>query len=177
MLVGRETNSRMWSGFGGKAEPGDATPLDTALREMDEETCGLFDPQVLSQIRTHPERFMIEHIQTTTPRGFVFHMFVIDFTPFIYMLETTEARFDALRERETDTHRQEKDRVQWVNVLTKPFDRFYRPPFMKDLRLRLIPVISRWASSPSNSCPHTIAPPSPTDSQSARGSRIVSSYP
>lgn len=158
VLIGRETQSQLWSGFAGKSEPGvDATPLDTALREFDEETCGVFGPEVLSTLRENPERYLIEHIQTCTPRGFVFHLYLFDFTHFVYALPTTEARFDALRLRETNAHRLEKDRVEWVDLLSvNQSRRRYRPPFFNDLRHRLLPVLRRFTSSFQG----TIGPPS-----------------
>lgn len=159
VLIGRETQSQLWSGFAGKSEPGvDATPLDTALREFDEETCSVFGSDVLTTIREHPERHLIEHVQTCTPRGFVFHLYLFDFTSFVYALPTIEARFDALRSRETNAHRREKDRVEWVDFVSNPqrVDRRYRPPFFKDLRHQLLPALHRFNSS----CQGTIAPPS-----------------
>ena len=158
VLMGRETQSQLWSGFAGKSEPGvDATPLDTALREFDEETCSVFGLEVLTAIREHPERYLIEHIQTYTPRGFVFHLYVFDFTSFVYALPTTEARFDALRMREYNAHRLEKDRVEWVDVLSdNRSHRRYRAPFFNDLRHLLIPALRRFTSSSQG----TIGPPS-----------------
>ena len=117
-------------------------------REFDEETCSVFGLEVLTAIREHPERYLIEHIQTYTPRGFVFHLYVFDFTSFVYALPTTEARFDALRMRESNAHRLEKDRVEWVDVLSdNRSHRRYRAPFFNDLRHRLIPALRRFTSS------------------------------
>lgn len=149
VLIGRETQSQLWSGFAGKSEPGvDVTPLDTALREFDEETCSVFGPKVLSTIREHPERYLIEHIRTCTPRGFVFHLYLFDFTTFVYALPTIEARFDALRSRESNAHRLEKDRVEWIDFMSENrFRRRYRAPFFNDLRNRLLPALRRFTSS------------------------------
>jgi 8-oxo-dGTP pyrophosphatase MutT (NUDIX family) len=149
VLIGRETQSQLWSGFAGKSEPGvDATPLDTALREFDEETCSVFGPKVLSTIRENPMRYLIEHIQTCTPRGFVFHLYLFDFTSFVYALPTTEARFDALRSRESNAHRLEKDRVEWIDFMSENHSRRrYRAPFFNDIRNRLLPALRRFTSS------------------------------
>lgn len=133
ILVGKETNSGFWSGFAGKCEPYDKCPLETAFREFEEETCGVFGSYVISCLRKNTQRYLINHIQSVTPKGHIFHMYLFDFTSFVYSIRMTREEFHIRRQRETNECYLEKNDITWIH-LSEFNDRVYRQPFWKDLR-------------------------------------------
>tara|TARA_Y100000389_G_scaffold205016_1_gene262010 strand:+ start:12313 stop:12798 length:486 start_codon:yes stop_codon:yes gene_type:complete len=133
ILVGKETSNGLWSGFAGKSEISDISPLETAFREFDEETCGVFGPYVISCLRENTQRYLISYIKTVTPKGHIFHMYLFDFTSFVYSMRLIQEEFLIRRQREINTHCLEKNEITWIHIFNIN-KLIYRRPFWKDIR-------------------------------------------
>ena len=108
VLLGKE--KRGWSGFSGKREATDVTTESTAIREFQEETIGLLElDDVIRLLKT------ARLIQSSTPRGFKFYLFVAHVQESDYNKLTNE-RFQRKRISSASVYEREKTEIKWVDV-------------------------------------------------------------
>jgi 8-oxo-dGTP pyrophosphatase MutT (NUDIX family) len=101
ILLGRE--ERGWSAFSGKSE-GDETPLETAVREFQEETANIFADVAILETAC---------LKSITPRGIPFFLFLSCFkTPCVDANE----QFQIQRRLTKNQREMEKRELMWVNV-------------------------------------------------------------
>ena len=153
VLLGREHSNKSWSGFVGRSEHNE-TPHDTAVREFDEESCGLFDPAMIRQVLSKENSKesginLITHATTITPRGYTYDLFAIDVEKYVhsnpmYGPQNIEKLFQTYRDKETDPYRREKDIVQWV-PLRDVNNLHCRYSFYNDYN-KLLPEINKYYS-------------------------------
>lgn len=76
ILLGKDCRENLWSDFGGKAEPNDVDPLDTACREFYEETLGsVCDTHTMRSRLTVPDNYTL--IESTTAKGNKYMMYCV----------------------------------------------------------------------------------------------------
>lgn len=102
ILLGKE--HRGWSAFGGKSEEGE-TPNVTAMREFKEETAGIFQ-----QVKVDSNSCVVE---TSTPRGFPFFLFLIEFP---HADKQVNDEFQRKRKLTNDKREKEKKNIEWIDI-------------------------------------------------------------
>lgn len=143
VLLGRESFAKHWSGFGGRCDDSE-TMLQTALREFDEESCGIFDKEKTKQFVNNN---LINRMVSTTPKGDLFHMYVIDVDDYVrnnpkYYTMNIQDTFTSLRNKETVECRKEKDYVKWI-PWKHVFKYNCRRSFINDYR-NVLPIIENY---------------------------------
>jgi 8-oxo-dGTP pyrophosphatase MutT (NUDIX family) len=74
LLLGRDSGPKSggWSDFAGGREPEDSDPLDTAIRELREETSG-----VVRMTREELERSLVKTFKDVTPSGRIITRYIV----------------------------------------------------------------------------------------------------
>ncbi len=106
-LLGLETSNKKWSGFVGGQEPGETIP-ETAVREFNEETSGLF--------KDHLKQIYLQVINTvpyidTSSTGRNVYIFFIEFNE---KLDVSNFKF--IRSLESAREYREKSDLKWFSA-------------------------------------------------------------
>lgn len=117
-LLGKDARDNSWSDFGGKAEPEDDNrPLNTAIREMYEETCGVvMDLRCLrGRLTGRNER---RHLVSQTQNNKEYYMYCMEI-PFNPLLRSTFRKvLSYLKYVKVHKKSIEKTDVKWVSAAT-----------------------------------------------------------
>lgn len=121
-LVGKDVRDGLWSDFGGKCERADKNdPVETAVREFYEETCGV----VLSDVKglkSLVQRGPVLTLKCRTQNNYPYTMYVVEL-PFVPHVRNAFQKVAAfLRHHNMHKSLLEKTDVQWVtwSHLTSP---------------------------------------------------------
>jgi len=114
-LLGKDAQDALWSDFGGKYETKDKNEIETAMREMTEETCGcVMDMRALRmRMSFHCNYHML---QSTTQSKHPYYMYLLQ-VPFDPHLRSAFKKTVAfLRYSKLPKGMVEKVDVQWVTL-------------------------------------------------------------
>ena len=113
-LVGKEIKNNMWSGFAGGYEIKDTDVMETAIRELIEESCNVFLPWNSDLIRRLRTQDKCTLIKSKSPRGRDIYSWFVEFPPSIKDM-ALETQFKENRSKTYDPHYMEKERIAWVS--------------------------------------------------------------
>ena len=111
-LLGYEKNS--WSGFVGGYESTDGNIVNTAIREFNEETAGIFKnnlSEIKNQIITNQNSFCI----TTFTKNRTVYLYFVQMNSYL-LNEPLEHMFLNNKNKCTDEHYKEKNIIKWFNL-------------------------------------------------------------
>ena len=132
-LVGKEISTQKWSGFTGGYEDRDQNVINTAVRELMEESCNIFLPWEKSLVKRLKNNQNCTLIKSTTPRGREMFAWFVQFHVDLKKQSDFGTRFQENRKKMYDAHYLEKHSIKWVpedDVLAEDLGRGYR----KDLK-------------------------------------------
>jgi hypothetical protein len=111
-LLGYEKNS--WSGFVGGYESTDGNIVNTAIREFNEETAGIFKnnlSEIKNQIISNQNSFCI----TTFTKNRTVYLYFVQMSSYL-LNQPLEQMFLSNKNKCTDEHYKEKNIIKWFNL-------------------------------------------------------------
>lgn len=137
LLLGKDVRDNFWSDFGGKNEPADdGRPLNTAIREFYEETCGII--MDLKSLRNRMSNAACT-LQSQTQIGKTYYMYTLEI-PYNSTYRSIYRKFLAyMRHIKMFRKKCEKVDIKWVSV-----DLLLRGDSSINLRPVFKVTVSRW---------------------------------
>jgi hypothetical protein len=116
LLIGKDIRDNTWSDFGGKSEEEDGNlPLNTAIREFYEESCGVvMDIKSIRNRMSTPHNYIL--LQSHTQNGYPYYMYMVE-VPYSNMYRSIFRKLlYFMKYKKIYKKHMEKTDIQWISL-------------------------------------------------------------